>query len=167
MIPATAALLCALTGCGSDDRQSEAKKGPTAYEAIACGSVPKQLVGTYMTALREEDLTPEVYDIKLGKGYLSLGPGHQGFRYAAGMFEGPAKERADFGGRVCVSGDQISFPGDPPGGACSGLGGSLFRWRLEGDKLHLAVVRDRCVYSAFHHSVHPWTKVSTAPGFDE
>jgi hypothetical protein len=156
------------TGCGADSKEGGTEEPTaTAPAAIACDPVPRQLVGTYMTVLREQDLTPEVFDIRLGKKHLSLGPGHQGFRYDAGDFEGRAKERADFGGRVCVSGDLISFPDEPPGGACAGLGRSVFRWRLEEDKLHLSVVRDRCVYSAFHHSVHPWTRVSSRPGFDE
>lgn len=166
-IAALAGCACiAASACGGESSPPP-RQASTAPSTIPCGAVPERLVGTYTMTLRPEDVTPEVYDIRTGKGYLSLGPGHDGFRYQAGTFEGAAKERADFGGRVCVSGDLLSFPDDPPGGACAGFGRSVFRWRLRGSELRMSVVRDACVYSAFHHSVKPWSKVSDRPGFDE
>ena len=122
-----------------------------------CGSIPPELVGTYTSNILLDELPPEQEGLQTGLFVVRMGPDN------GLIIDPPVRHNLIDLSPTCVTGGQIAFAGEPPGGGCSGLVGGVYDWKLSGTQLTLTKISDPCPGFGYIWPVHPWTKVSEDP----
>jgi hypothetical protein len=151
-------------GCGSGATPPASSPGLTDAASpspiVTCDPLPAQLVGTYTSEVTRDELPPEEEGLQTGLWVMRIGPGNKV------ILDPPIRHNLIDYTPTCVSGDEITFAEEPPGGACSGFGPGTYRWLLAEKQLTLTTIQARCPSEAYMRTVHPWSKVSDDPSAD-